>query len=548
MKPRSKLIAAYVVVMAAMVVAAAWGLRGYEHRKFVRMLPAVPDLQRWPVEFSQRVVAATQDAGKPSHAIPALTDLALLYFANGYGKESTQVLALLAEREPQNARWPYLEAILNERSGQRDEAIKAFGSASHLAPDYAPAKRHLGDLLLAAGQTTAAHDILEKIRPGAAEKSRPMKTLSQAGPASETEAAGIAIQPLIGSQASVPDDDPYVDEAYAYSYDTYRLQSFGEMRLLAQRYQSAIFFLHRAVEVDPSDAAPAESLAVAYTALHQLQDARQVLETALRSNPTNDGLQARLAEVLISQDQPREALALLERAVAKSASPSARLANARGEAFAALQLWAEAAAAFEEAAKINPVAPEYQLNITSCYLHLGKADVAAGWADRALKLHPGDLRGLALSTAASLERGRFDEGLETAHQLVTRDPENSDFRTLYASAALQAGNHWAEAGDDARAERAYREGLAIDDQNGDLHGALGVLLSINHNFSDARSELDTFLRLEPRNPLAYLLLGSSLNDSGQSVAARQIWERGLDVALAAKDENRASQLRALLAR
>ena len=149
-------------------------------------------------------------------------------------------------------------------------------------------------------------------------------------------------------------------------------------------------------------------------------------------------------------------------------------------------------------------------------------------------------------TEAELQEGDVDAALASARELFRRGLNVAEYRSVYAAALFRAGNLAAERGEHDQAEQWYRDGIAVNDRDGRFHGALGMLYGKLHRYTEARGEFETFLRLDPRNPAAYILLGSAFSAEGKPAEARQAWTTGLGIATELKDSARELQLRRLL--
>ena len=543
------------------------------------LLPAIPDLRRWPQAMQDRVTAVTKAATDSSEPIKAWVELAQIYFSNGFTTEATQTLQALIKRDASNGRWPYLLGYLEERAEHREAALGLFAKAALLEPHYAPALIHRANLLAISGQSDLARQLFNQClilspkdprapyglakldfargdEPAAIQRLRQIvqqypkfqeahfmlaDLLTKTGDAPQAAEQRAF---LSNGQGSPPDLDPYVDETYQFCFNTHRLQALGELRNQAQDYESALPYLQRAVQVDPKDPELHEALARTYMGLNRREEAQHKLQLALQSVGPNDQLYSRLAEVLLAQNKGNEAVALLLNAPGNP--PAATIKNALGLAYMALERTPEAIEAFTSAHQLDPLFPDAQINLARCYLKSGDPRLARSWAEQALKLRPEALDGLTLLTVAALQMNDIDAATTTAQELSRRSGNAAEYRPLYTSTMLRAGNLAAERGEHTKAEQFYRAGLTANDSDGQLHGALGMLHGKLHHYAEAKAEFETFLRLEPRNPLGYLLLGAALNAESNPVEARTIWKAGLAVAVETQDNARAGQLRKLL--
>lgn len=577
-------LALWLVSGSMIVVLIIAGLR-FRHRQSLAQatlasLPAIPDLRRWPQEMQDRVAAASQALADSDGSSRALTELALLYYANGYNKEAAQTLQVLMPADPTNSRWPYLLGLLEERAGHNKEAERLFADAARLAPDYAPAILHRANLLGLLGQFATARPLFEQCLAFTPQDPRAPFGLAKLDFALRDERAAIARLQLAvkqhpeyqemhlmladllakagdaphadeqraflaNGQGSPPDNDPYLDAVFLDCYDTQRLHLLGEVRNAADNSIAALPYLQRAARLDPMDPDIQEALARTFMKLRRWKEAQDTLQMALQRIGPDDQLYTRMADVLLAQNRADEAIALL---LGKPGDKpgTATIKNALGQAYLSQGRTQEAVAAFTAAAQLDPLFPEAQFNLARACLQSGNFALARTTTERALKLRPEELEGLATLTVADLQLDDIDAALTSAQELFRRGGNAAEYRPVYAATMLRAGNIAAEHGEHAKAEQLYRDGLAANANDGQLHGALGMLYGKLHRYPEARAEFELFLRLEPRNPLGYLLLGAAFNSANQPDEARKTWKTGLNVATEIGDSTRISQLRQLL--
>lgn len=543
-------------------------------------LPAIPDLSRWPRSMQDHLARATKAAADPKESITALGELAQLYFSNGFTAEAAQTLQVLIKADAANARWPYLLGYLEEKADHREAALSLFSNAASLAPGYAPALIHQANLLALSGQSELARQIFNQCLALSSPDPRALYGLAKLDLINEGEPAAIKrlrklvdLHPnfqdahfmlaelldkagerqqaleqrafLANGQGAAPDLDPFVDETYRYCYNTHRLQALGEFRNSAQAYAMALPYLERAARIDPQDPEIQDALARTYIGLARWNDAQVSLQQALQASGPNELLTIRLSEALLAQKKGKEAVAVLLNAE-KNGFPTAAIKDALGLAHMSLGQTSEAIEAFTAAVRSDPILPDAQFNLARCYLKSGEPLLARPWAERALKLRPDAPDGLALLTISALQTGDIETATSSAYALARASNNAAEYRPLVASTLLRAGNLAAERGEHIKAEKIYRAGLSINESDGQLHGALGMLFGKLHRYAEAKQEFEIFVRLEPRNALGYLLLGTVLDVEKRQDEARLIWKTGLNIAVDSGDSARADQLRKLL--
>lgn len=569
-----------VVIVGGSALAYRTWRRQREAAPAVAGLSPIPDLSRWPEELRERIAREDAAVRGASHPAESLGQLALLYFANDYTGEAERALRALIPLQPENARWFYLLGTLRLRAKDDVEAERFFAETTRLAPDYAPGWLKRGDRLALAGRWAEAQASFEhclSLRPTDGEASyalaklhfargdeaaarRVLESLVQARPAfqdahvmladlyaksGDTSRAAEQRAFLRNGSPSPPSDDPWMDQAYLLSYDAYRLQIFGALRAKAGQNEAALPFLERAATLDPGDTETRGLLANAYIALGRLVDAERTLTEGLKSAPEDETLEARMAQVLARRGRGEEALKKIDLGLSRKADQPL-LQRMKGEVLQQMNRPAEAATAFREALRLDPISVEAQLNLGRCLLLLGHREEGKAAVLRAHQLRPEDPEALGVLASLELEERQFDQAERYVEQLFERDSDRPQTRELYALIKLQKANALAEAGRNDDAEALYREGLKVNPGYGPLQGGLGMLYGKLRRFSEAEACFKRYLELSPADPLGYLLLGSTYASLGRRADAREIWSRGLAVAQQTKNEVRAKQLERLL--
>jgi tetratricopeptide (TPR) repeat protein len=126
----------------------AWlSIRFYSHRTFLEKLPSPPN----PVDFHEATARLLLQLDTEVRSSPRSFDrvgkLAMTYHANQRFSEASACYRLAAELSPADYRWPYYLAILNEASGDEEQAAKLLNHVTQLEPSYVHAWARLGNLL-----------------------------------------------------------------------------------------------------------------------------------------------------------------------------------------------------------------------------------------------------------------------------------------------------------------------------------------------------------------------------------------------------------------
>jgi tetratricopeptide (TPR) repeat protein len=174
---------------------------------------------------------------------------------------------------------------------------------------------------------------------------------------------------------------------------------------------------------------------------------------------------------------------------------------------------------------------------------------------RAIERDPAHVPALVGAGQSLLERGHSQEAAVMLSRAVEQDPSSPDahfflglaqhlqrdyagaqsslarsreLRPWRAAEYLFFGNVLASSGALADAELAYRSSLGVGPEIPETHYKLGLVLQAGDRPAEARSELERFIALEPRDPRGALLLGVVEHRAGELDAATATFERALD--------------------
>lgn len=236
-------------------------------------------------------------------------------------------------------------------------------------------------------------------------------------------------------------------------------------------------------------------------------------------------VQLRLAEALLDQSLLEEAAEVIDRALRIDPSePRALLAKAR--LLFAQENLSESRAWCERAAKLAPDKRAPHLLLAQLYRRLGEAEAAAG-EEKVLSTIPDGVTEWDDPDVASVLSLRRDRGWQLmgiqqmaadgrdreATKLLaalTRDNDPSGDATLMLVQSLMSQNRHVEA------ETVLRERLAQDAQNEQLRFQLGILLFVQGSYADAAAEFRQVTLLKPDKSDAYYNLAHSLRKAGKN--------------------------------
>lgn len=533
------------------------------------IVPAPPTVERWPVEFGQRLEAAARRAGMRGEALDGLADLGRLYHANGFFAEAEACWRFLRAEQPGEALWCHLLADLRRAASDYKEMELLLREVVQLKPDYAPAWLQLGNhlfktgrfdeaqrafarrLSLVAGDPYArlglARVALQVDRP--TEARRMIESLVQDQPrfapaqnllaellAAAGDEAGAARHRALGNTAIryFEAEDPWLNELTAWCYDAERLRVLATIEFQIERGDMGVALMRRAAALKPENPDGHAALGDLFIKLNQPAEAREALETCLRVSEKAGQQPAVMVYVNLSHalrllKEPAAALGVLDRA--REDHPGAfELFDERGIVLGDLGRLPESVAAFREAIALNPGDPNANFNLAVALLGSGRRSEAYEALERSLTLKPTFPQSLSLLGRLQLEDGRMAEAEKHLRALHEAYPHVPEARRMLAQWELMSGRAAAARQDGARAEQHYRAGIELDPDNAELQASLGVALMVGGRVGEAVPMLEAYRRIEPTNPQAALFLGQAYARLGRVPQARATLTEGAELA------------------
>ncbi|MEM9157505.1 MAG: tetratricopeptide repeat protein [Verrucomicrobiota bacterium] len=250
-------------------------------------LPPIPYLDNQPKTLARRILdadAAIQNEAKPTKH---LIELTRLYHANGYLLESLHCYQALAALQPENPRWPHLQALILAGYGRLNEAIPLFQKSVELDPSYTPSSIRLGNSFLKQNKFDEAETAyrlalsVEASNPHALmgigrcriarkdyESARiPLETAFKASQnkiggdllVTVYQKLGLSSQAFIaerqagvGAYSDLP--DPWLLDLYSDCYDAYQVATAGGQAAFGGKARTGYDLVLRAAKLDPRNA------------------------------------------------------------------------------------------------------------------------------------------------------------------------------------------------------------------------------------------------------------------------------------------------------
>ena len=193
---------------------------------------------------------------------------------------------------------------------------------------------------------------------------------------------------------------------------------------------------------------------LAYHGLAAYEKSRVCLQDFLKVAPNHVGARRLLGSVLLTQGDPRAAVAALEPTLAVAPNDADTLALL-ASAYIAQRRYQTANDYLDKALKASGGAPGIHATLGLSLLGAGRTELALPHLEQTLKKDPGQLRAGVPLAVLYLKQGRAKDAVQVAEVIVKREPANAAALNLLGVARSAAG-------DDAGARKAYDQAMQAD--------------------------------------------------------------------------------------
>jgi predicted Zn-dependent protease len=437
-RSRTRVIFVGIAVMVVLGAGAWWWHAGVVQARVVRLLPVSPDLATVNAVLRERVEGAEAKARGRTTAQRGMGELAQLYHVNGFLDAATRTYAGLRELEPDEPRWPHLEASIHAGFGDLASAVPLWRRTVELAPDYLPARIRLGDALLKMNQpaeaTAAYEQVLQRERDNAyalfglarldleaerwdSARARLEQVVRQTNYAlgydlivSLYERLGLNQRALAvrarakASGAHRDPPDPWLDGLIELCLDPYRLAVAAGFAGGSGDIAQARRLLERALDVSPDDISARFQLGMLLLNQRETAAAEAELRRCTEREPTFADAWAHLSSLQANQGRADAAAQTLATGLKHCpGSPGLHLMMARSHRLAGRS--GPAVAEFQESIRLRPNEPEAYLELGQ--LHIREGRKAEGLAEirRALAVDPGNTTALSILAFDAITSG-----------------------------------------------------------------------------------------------------------------------------------------------
>jgi tetratricopeptide (TPR) repeat protein len=504
--------------------------------------PKPPDLGAVNPGMRALLQGVDREARRRPGSAEAVGKLGMAYHANLFLDQAAAAYRIAARLAPNDYRWAYCQAFLEEENGSEQEQVKSLQQTVQLKPDHVPALLRLADgefkrdrldeaaryyeraasapdghsSLQAAfglGRVAARRrewkQVIERVVPLARTYpylQPPYELLVEAYEAlGQADKAAEARQSISLSRSKIvpPPEDPLNDQLIGLSYNSTRLLKQAGLLSRFGYPDQAVQVARRAAEADSKDPDIrnfiARTLLTAYPNKPEAVDeALTQMSEYLRLRPDDPVPLWGFTNVFFETPKPPAAVERLSALLGPFANRDdahfflGMVADARGQD-------AEAVSQYEAARKNNP-------NNAAVYIKLGlvcdreaKFDQAIAYFQKALQLDATNTVARFNLGVALLQRGKDSQGLKELGEVLRLKPNDAATHFCMGFAYLYA----------KRIEEAiasFSHGLRYQPEDAEAHYGLGSALIAQRRREEAVTALREAIRLRPNYPEAQALL------------------------------------------
>ena len=231
-------------------------------------------------------------------------------------------------------------------------------------------------------------------------------------------------------------------------------------KLIAERkYAEAIAPAKEAVTANPESAEAHRYLGTALLQVDNLAEAEPALKKGLELDPNMTGLNFDMAMLYVKKGRLMQAIPHLEKE-----------------------------------RDLNPEAPSVLSNLGKLYGDTQQFDKAVTLYESLITLSPDNVENYGMLADAYKQMGNSEKEMETYKRMGAQDPTGKAFYNL--------GNMMFNKNEMEKAADAYQRAIAQAPDNAAAHYQLGLVYVNLAKFKEAVVELDTFVKLTPKDPKA----------------------------------------------
>lgn len=495
--------------------------------------PQPPDLGSLNPDLRALLRSADQEARRRPGSAEAVGKLGMVYHANLLLEQAEPAYKIAARLAPDEHRWAYAEAVLEEEKGGGKEQLKFLERTLRLKPGHVPALVKLADWHFKLDQLDEAakyygqaagspeggaslqatfglgrvaarrrewNRVIEIVEPltRAYPHAAPFYELLQEAyeGLGQAEKAGEARQSrAVAKWKNVPPfDDPFNEQLIGYSYSSTRLLKHAGLLSRSGLADRAIQAGRRAAQADPKDPDVRNFLARTLLTFYpekpqEVDEAIGHVTECLRLRPDDPVPLGGFADEFFKSPKQPAAVERV-RALLRSFPDAPGMRLLRGQAADALGDIATAEVEYRAALRENPKDAAAHNRLGLIAEKQGKAADAAGHFRKAIQLNPESTAARLNLAIEVMQQGNYAQGLKELEELLKINPHDAAAHFCMGFAFLSFKRT-------GEAITKFRHGLLYKPDDAEARFGLGLALATEGRRDEALAELREALRLNP---------------------------------------------------
>jgi tetratricopeptide (TPR) repeat protein len=292
------------------------------------------------------------------------------------------------------------------------------------------------------------------------------------------------------------------------------------------RFDEAIEYFRKAIQINPNSAVPPHCLGLAFAAQGRLDEAIENYRKAIQINPNYFDALKDLGNAFADKGRFDEAIENYRKAIRINPNYFDALKDL-GNAFADKGRFDEAIENYRKAIRINPNYAEAQYNLGNVLVAKGQFDEAIENYRKAIRINPNYAEALNNLGIALADKGRFGEAIEAFRKAIQSKPDFSEALNNLGGALLNQGRF------DEAIEN-YRKAIQSNPNFSEALDNLGVTLAAKGRYDEAIENYRKAIQSKPDfsealNNLAWVLATSSDAGLRNGAEAVRLAERACEL-------------------
>ena len=468
MNTKSGLIHVSKIVFAAVVV--VWftnGCRDHTQEVILEYLPETVDYAQLNAVATNRANLLLGNIDSGQNSLESFIELAQLFHANGLLREAISCYEGLLQVDPESAKWSHLLATLLAGYGYAEDATSLWLDVIEREPEYVPARIRLGDLYLKSNRLDEAEQTYRTVLEMDPKNPYAMVGLARLAMQSEDwpqaekylvrasavsggkigkdllvtvyEAEGKTYEAMVirseakASGSFVDIVDPWMDEVNTHCYNPDMLVALGGYTVSRGDLKTSIELFKKALDIDPDHLMAHYQLSFIYEAFGMYELAIEHLNAAVDLKKDFADAWIKLTGLHEKKGDPGEALRIFYSGLMNCPkSPAYQIEYARR--LKKEKKYTAAIAALKKSIEYRPNEALAYVELSSCYLALGREDEGVEALERALTVEAGDLPAMTSLCYYSI----LSEDKERAREMLTQLQKHPRFDKKSEDELLEA--------------------------------------------------------------------------------------------------------------